>query len=45
MTLTGETGKGIINCRVNGEHKQIRFWCEKLIPVLGPVVEINNYTL
>jgi hypothetical protein len=25
MTLTGETGKGIINCRVNTEHKQIRF--------------------
>jgi hypothetical protein len=25
MTLTGETGRGIINCRVNGEHKQIRF--------------------
>jgi hypothetical protein len=23
--LTGETGKGIINCRVNTEHKQIRF--------------------
>jgi hypothetical protein len=25
MTLTGGTGRGIINCRVNGEHKQIRF--------------------
>jgi hypothetical protein len=25
MTLDGETGTGIINCRVNGEHKQIRF--------------------
>ena len=25
MTLDGEVGKGIINCRVNGEHKQIRF--------------------
>jgi len=25
MILTGETGKGIINFRFNGEHKQIRF--------------------
>ena len=25
MTLSNETGTGIINCRVNGEHKQIRF--------------------
>jgi hypothetical protein len=25
MTLDGETGTGIVNCRVNGEHKQIRF--------------------
>lgn len=25
MQLDGEIGKGIINCRVNGEHKQIRF--------------------
>ena len=25
MQLEGEVGKGIINCRVNEEHKQIRF--------------------
>lgn len=25
MTLFQGVGKGIINCRVNGEHKQIRF--------------------
>lgn len=25
MTLSNETDTGIINCRVNGEHKQIRF--------------------
>ena len=25
MQLEDEVGKGIINCRVNGEHKQIRF--------------------
>lgn len=25
MVLDGETGTGIINYRVNGEHKQIRF--------------------
>ena len=25
MQLEGEVGKGIINCRVNGEHRQIRF--------------------
>jgi hypothetical protein len=25
MTLDGNVGRGIINCRVNGEHKQIRF--------------------
>lgn len=23
--LDGEVGKGIINCRINGEHKQVRF--------------------
>ena len=26
MQLEGEVGKGIINCRVNEEHKQIRFF-------------------
>ena len=25
MQLEGEVGKGIINCRVNEEHRQIRF--------------------
>jgi hypothetical protein len=25
MTLDNGTAKGILNCRVNGEHKQIRF--------------------
>ena len=25
MQLDGEVGRGIINCRVNGEHRQIRF--------------------
>lgn len=25
ISIDGSTGTGIINCRINGEHKQIRF--------------------